>query len=182
MKTLIINGSPRSAGDTAYLIEVLKENLEGEVVELSAFRDDISPCMDCRACLTTGRCAIDDEMRVIYDDDYDSVVLAAPVYFATLPGQVLSLMSRFQAIRAAKILADKRYVMRRKKAGLILVAGGKGNERHAEHHIHVFFRMLGGYGYEEHFSKSLHTDELPASRDDAAIGQVKALAEWLQAE
>lgn len=201
-KTLIVNGSPRPEGETAYLIGVLKQQLRGEVVELSAFRDDISPCVDCRKCLETGRCAVDDDMRTVYDDEYDNVVLATPIYFADLPGQVLSLMSRFQAIRAAKLLSRKAgsggqpeqadhdippcqvpyAVLRKKKAAVILTAGGKGNESNAAHHIHVFFRMLNGYGYMEHYAAASHTDDLPASCDEQAIGQVRDIAAWLNAD
>ena len=54
-KTLIINGSPRPKGDTAALIAELKRNLKGEVVELSAFRSKIAPCVDCRSCWKTAR-------------------------------------------------------------------------------------------------------------------------------
>ena len=50
MKTLIINGSPRVNGNTAALIAELKKHISGEVIELSAFRSDIAPCTDCRAC------------------------------------------------------------------------------------------------------------------------------------
>ena len=44
-KTLIINGSPRPEGNTAWLIGVLREHLEGEIMEISAFRSGIAPCV-----------------------------------------------------------------------------------------------------------------------------------------
>ena len=50
MKTLILNGSPRPNGNTVALINELKKHLEGEVIELSAFRSNIAPCVDCRGC------------------------------------------------------------------------------------------------------------------------------------
>ena len=46
MKTLIINGSPRPNGNTAALLRELKAQLEGEVLEISAFYDHIAPCLD----------------------------------------------------------------------------------------------------------------------------------------
>ena len=54
-KTIIINGSPRVNGNTAFLIAELKKHLEGEVIEISAFRSGIAPCVDCRACKVCGR-------------------------------------------------------------------------------------------------------------------------------
>lgn len=180
MKTLIINGSPRVSGDTAALIKELRKTLRGEVVELSAFRSGIAPCVDCRGCWTTARCVVRDEMDLIYRDDFDSVVLASPVYFCTLPGQVLGLMSRFQPQHAARFFLNDPILLRPKKAGLILVAGGKGNEAGAEHHIRVMFKMLNAHGYEEHTVKSTNTDTIPAKDDEAALSGVRALARWLE--
>ena len=75
MKTLIINGSPRLHGNTVALIDELKRHLEGEVIELSAFRSNIAPCVDCRGCWKTARCVVRDDMEVIYGDDFDNVVI-----------------------------------------------------------------------------------------------------------
>ena len=79
MKTLIINGSPRPDGNTVSLIRELKKHLEGEVVEVSAFYSNIAPCVDCRGCWQTAKCVVDDGMQVIYEDDFDNVVVASPV-------------------------------------------------------------------------------------------------------
>ena len=181
-KTLIVNGSPRVNGDTAALISELRRNLHGEVVELSAFRSKIAPCVDCRSCWETAKCAVHDEMQVIYNDDFDNVVLATPVYYMTLPGQVLSLMSRFQPQHAARFFLNKPIELRPKRAGLILTAGGKGNDAGAEHHVRVFFHMLNAKGFEEHTVKSVQTDTVPASRDEAALAGVRELARWLEAD
>ena len=178
-KTLIINGSPRPNGNTAALIAQLKTRLEGEVVELSAFRSDIAPCVDCRSCWTTARCAVRDEMETIYADDFDNVVLASPVYFSTLPGQVLSLMSRLQPWHAAKFFLNQPLVQREKKAAVILTAGGKGNQDKAFHHVRAMMRMLNASGYEEHWICSPNTDTVPAQEDEKAMAEVLALADWL---
>ena len=178
-KTLIINGSPRVDGDTAALIKELWEHLHGDVIEISAFRSNIAPCVDCRGCWETARCVVEDEMSVIYDDDFDNVVLATPVYFMCLPGPVLSLMSRFQPQHAARFFLNKPLEIKPKKAGLILTAGGKGNEAGANHHILVMFKMLNATGYEEHYAKSLSTDTIPAKDDRVALENAHRLAEWL---
>ena len=64
MKTLIINGSPREHGNTTVLLEELRRHLKGDIIELSAFRSDIAPCVDCRACWSTAKCAVEDEMKI----------------------------------------------------------------------------------------------------------------------
>ena len=107
MKTLIINGSPRKNGDTEALLEVLQKHLESEVVEISAYRANISPCLDCRYCWKEGQCAINDDMKIIYDGDYDNVVIASPVNMFGLPGALISLAGRFQMYYAAKNFAKK---------------------------------------------------------------------------
>ena len=95
-KTLIINGSPRRDGNTEALLRVLREQLQGEVVEISAFYSGIAPCVDCRSCWETAKCVVEDGMQAIYADDFDNVVVATPIYYGTLPGSVLRLMSRLQ--------------------------------------------------------------------------------------
>lgn len=62
-RTLILNGSPRVNGNTAALIDGLKKHLEGEVIELSAFRSSIAPCADCRSCWQTS--VVRDEMPAV---------------------------------------------------------------------------------------------------------------------
>jgi multimeric flavodoxin WrbA len=178
-KTLIINGSPRTNGSTAALAAELRKYLDGEVVELSAFRSNIAPCVDCRRCRETAVCAVKDDMSVIYSDDFDNVVLASPVYFNTLPGPVLGLLSRFQPQHAAAFFLNKPIALKPKKAGLILTAGGNGNESGAEHHIRVLFMLLNAHGYDGHKVMSLKTDTIPAESDADALREARELALWL---
>lgn len=178
-KTLILNGSPRPNGNTAALIAQLRRHLEGEVIELSAFRSNIAPCVDCRRCWTTAKCVVKDEMQIIYDDDFDNVVIASPVYYSTLPGSVLSVMSRLQPWHAAKFFLNAPLELRPKKSAAILTAGGKGNQENARHHLSAFFRMVGAEGFREHTVCSPNTDTVPAWEDQAAMDGVAELARWL---
>ena len=182
MKTLIINGSPREKGNTAALIAELRRHLTGEIVEVSAFRSNIAPCVDCRGCWKTAKCVVQDEMQIIYDDDFDNVVLASPVYYSTLPGQVLSLMSRLQPWHAAMFFLKQPLELRPKKAAVILTAGGKGNQAGTFHHIRALFRMLNAQGYAEHQVCSAQTDTLPAQDDEQAKAGVREIARWLMEE
>jgi len=178
-RTLIVNASPRPHGDTAALLAELKAHLEGEVVEISAFRSKVSPCVDCRRCAATARCVIRDEMDVIYGDDFDAVILGTPIYYATVPGPMLSLMSRFQPQRAAKYNLGKPLDIKPKKAGLIMVGGSKLNDEKAERPCSIFFRMVNGQGWKDHKVKSLYTDITPAAQDEAALEGVRELARWI---
>ena len=121
-------------------------------------------------------------MQVIYEDDFDNVVVASPVYYGTLPGSVLSLMSRLQPWHAATYFINEPLVQRPKKAAAILTAGGKGNQERAFHHLRALFRMLNAGGFEEHLVCSPNTDTIPASDDANAMEQVKSLAQWLASD
>lgn len=180
-KTLIINGSPRKHGDTVALLNELKKHLEGEVIEISAYRSKISPCIDCRQCTSDNICRIRDDMDLIYRDDFDNIVLASPVYYACFPGPVLSLLSRFQNQHTG-IANGKRPELRPKKAGLIVTGGGqRNNYEKALHHAWILFRMTNAHGFEEHMVKSIKTDWVPAEQDQQALDDCKKLAEWLNA-
>ena len=179
MKTLLINGSPRTNGNTAVLIRELKAHLDGDVIEVSAFYDSIAPCIDCRGCWETARCVVHDGMDVIYEDDFDNVIIASPVYYGTLPGSVLSLMSRLQPWHVATHFLKEPLDQRPKKAAAILTAGGKGNAEKAYMHLNAFFRMLNARGFREHTACSPDTDTIPAEQDADAKQQVMAIAGWL---
>ena len=178
-KTLIINGSPRPSGNTAALIRELRRHLTGEVVELSAFRSNIAPCVDCRGCWKTARCVVRDDMQIVYDDDFDNVVIASPVYYGTLPGQVLSMMSRMQPWHAAMFFLNKPLEQRPKKAAVLLTAGGKGNQANAQHHLRAFFRFLNAKGFEDHTVCSPNTDTLPAAEDGQSLAATAEIGRWL---
>ena len=184
MKTLILNGSPRKNGDTAALLAVLKAELTGEVVELSAYRDKIAPCVDCRHCYTHAECAIVDDMQTVYADDYDNLIVASPVYYGTLTGPLLSLVSRLQIHHTAKHMRGVPNVLRSKLGALILTGGGKGNPDGAKKNARAVLRILnaelGDSALNESgdgvFAASLNTDEVAACDDVAALSAVRAIA------
>ena len=96
MKTLIFNGSPRKNGDTVSHIKEFVRNVEGEVKLVNAYSCDIKPCVDCRFCWEQEGCCQKDEMQEIYDyiNECDTIVIASPIYFAELSGQLLAILSR----------------------------------------------------------------------------------------
>ena len=178
-KTLILNGSPRPKGNTAALIEELKKHLQGEVVEISAYRAKIAPCVDCRSCWTTARCVVQDEMQLIYNDDFDNIVIASPVYFGCLPGPMLGVMSRMQPWHAARYFMHQPLQLREKKAAIILTAGSRGNHEHALRNCYPLMKMLNAKGIDDHIVYSPMTDTTPAWEDQQAVEGVRRLAAWL---
>lgn len=172
MKTLIINGSPRKNGDTVALLTELRKYLQGEITEISAYRNNINPCVDCRYCWTEGKCVIKDDMEVIYAGDYDNVVIASPIYFSGLPGPLVSLASRLQVYYAAKRFANKKIEVSPKKGAIILVGGGNGGPDHAIEIAKWMLKKLGAAYDEDLVVSSLNTDQVLASQDPKALEMV----------
>ncbi|MDR3365275.1 MAG: flavodoxin family protein [Clostridiales Family XIII bacterium] len=176
MKTLILNGSPRLQGDTASLIVLLKRQLCGETTLLSAYRDNISPCVDCRCCRETGICAIRDDMDVVYADDFDTVVVASPVYFSAITPPMLAIVSRFQADFNGLRFRSETKTRRPKKGAVILVGGASGGAESAGRHAYILMKALNAHGSSEHTVTSMRTDFTPAAEDPKAIEGIREIA------
>lgn len=176
MKTLIINGSPRENGDTAFFLSILKKHLEGTWKEISAYYDNIKPCIDCRFCWKNGYCSISDDMNYIYSDEYDNVVIASPIYMSNLTGPLVCLASRFQAYYAANRFLKMKRELRLKKAALILVGGGDGRPDQAIKLAKWMFENMNANYHAEDTLLSLNTDRIPADKDSASIEKVMKIA------
>lgn len=179
MKTLIINGSPRAKGDTAALVEALRESLSGEIQELSAFYGNIAPCIDCRRCNEYLGCVIRDGMDIVYADDYDIVVVASPLYMSNLTGPLMNVASRLQAYYAARRFLKTPMMLRQKTGVLLLAGGGDGRPDDAIRLSKWIFRHLNATYSEENFVFSKNTDEIPAARDEKSLAQIRNLAQRL---
>lgn len=176
MKTLIINGSPRKAGDTAALVSELKKHINHEIIEISAYYNKISPCIDCRACTKEKGCKIDDDMQLIYADDFDNVVIASPIYISNLTPPIISLASRLQAYYCAKRFLKDEFRLKEKKAALILVGGGDGSITDTLRLSKWIFSMLNAVEYEKNTVLSLKTDNIPAGEDLDAVTAIRKIA------
>lgn len=180
MKTLILNGSPRPNGDTASLVKILAEKLEGECRIIDCYRADISPCVDCRACRKKSGCAIKDDMQDIYRyaEECDNVILASPIYFSELTGKLLDVASRFQTYFSAKFFRGEKPEIRPKRGAVILVGGGNGKPDNAYSTAVCILKLIN---VQEIYPLvcSHNTDNVPAIQDIGAVEKIKALAEFL---
>ena len=177
MKTLIFNGSPRKNGDTASLLRILTENLDGEVKIVNAYTCGISPCIDCRYCWKHNGCAIKDGMQEIYNyiQECDNIVIASPVYFSELTGMLLALGSRLQTYVAARYMRKERPVEKSKKGAVILVGGGSGGVERAFETTREWMKVMNCTEQHE-LVASCRTDHVPAIEDEQAVAGVKSIA------
>ena len=176
MKTLIFNGSPRRNGDTAKLLEKFCASLEGEHRIVRAYDGNIRPCVDCRYCWEHSGCAIKDGMDEIYKwiEECDNIVIASPVYFSTLTGPLLSVLSRVQTVFCGPFFRGEEK-LRGKRGGIIVVGGGNGKPDGAISTARMLLREMGA---NEILPAVLFhdTDNRPAAEDEETCRKVEELA------
>ena len=104
MNILVLNGSPRPQGETANMVSAFKNAAEKaghEVRVIEVCRLNIRGCLACEYCHGKGRgvCAQKDDMRQIYDalPETDMLVLASPIYYHNISGQLKCVIDRFYA-------------------------------------------------------------------------------------
>lgn len=121
MNILIINGSARKNGNTAALAEAFAEGARsaGAEVRLETIgAKRIQGCLGCEWCHTEGNgaCIQQDDMTELYKliQAADALVLASPIYYFTLSGQLQSFIQRTYAIGCPENL----------KAGALLLTSG----------------------------------------------------------
>lgn len=130
-KIVVLNGSPRLKGNTAALLEQFKKGAEDAGHQVSQFdlqKMDIHPCL---GCCQGGKdpqspCVQKDGMAEIYPAyaSADMVVLASPLYYWTISGQLKCAIDRLFAV--AECNAD--YANPPKDCALIMAAEGNGFE------------------------------------------------------
>lgn len=124
MNVLVINGSPRSNGSTAALVNAFADEAKkaGHNVSVKQIGSmDIRGCKNCDACRKTlnGECAQKDDMRDIFPlmRECEMLIIASPIYYYSLTGQTHCFIERCYAFERLPKL---------KKAALLLTAGGGG--------------------------------------------------------
>ena len=102
-KMLMINGSPRSNGSSAKILNIIAENCspkgyECEKIDLGGL--DIKHCKGCMYCKKNGKCVTDDDMTPLYAklQDADAIALAVPVYFGAETGLFKNFIDRLYAL------------------------------------------------------------------------------------
>lgn len=99
-KTLAILGGPHTTGITAQMLDTAiaacKDNGD-EVTFLPLYQKNIQFCKGCRRCLKTKECIMrNDDMPEITAliKESNTIILAAPVYWANVPAAVKNLFDR----------------------------------------------------------------------------------------
>ncbi len=96
---LVLAGSPRKGGNSDLLCDELIRGAReaGNTTEKVYLQDlHIGPCLACYGCRGTGRCVQRDDMQALLEKMIraDVLVLATPVYFYAMDGQMKTMIDR----------------------------------------------------------------------------------------
>jgi len=99
MKATCIAGSARSNGSTAYLIDTITAGMCEAGIAVTKYyiaKENIQYCLGCKQCYINGECVHHDAVKQIVSDivSSDFVVIAAPSYWADVPGQLKTFFDR----------------------------------------------------------------------------------------
>lgn len=131
-----IAGSPRRHGNSDRLLEAALAGAReagAEVRTLVAADAALAHCLGCNACALTGECIQHDGGPAVYAsiDAADAIIVASPVYFASVPGVLKVLIDRMQPYWARTFVLKR--PRRARRPGGILLARGGGDPYGFEH-------------------------------------------------
>ncbi|MBO5345162.1 MAG: flavodoxin family protein [Clostridia bacterium] len=189
-KALVIFGSPRQNGDTAFLTNLFVQNFDGQVTTLDVFGNpktgtkQITPCLDCRGCEKVEGCVIQDGLMQTLKGNYDVVVIASPIFMSNLPAPMMALVTRLNFLYNNKKHLKKQTAFCDKKAVLILVGGGgackmlmgETNQDNAIKQAQYIFKKIGATLSDDNVVMSLKTDEIPVLQDAQAQNKIINIA------
>ena len=123
MKVLLINGSPKVKGNTAFALEQMAEvfaaqGVETEIIQVGS--QTIRGCIGCGSCYKAGKCVFDDLVNETAQklEDADGMVVGSPVYYASPNGTLISFLDR--------LFYSSGSVDKRMKVGAAVVVARRG--------------------------------------------------------
>jgi multimeric flavodoxin WrbA len=127
---LAIAGSPRRGGNSDALLDACAEGVRiagGTVDLLIVEQARVGSCAACSGCSRFGSCIVSDGMQEVYPriDAADAIVVATPVFFATVPAVLKALYDRCQPYWARRYVLG--HPIERRRPGALLVVGGGGD-------------------------------------------------------
>ena len=99
MRVLLLNGSPRSGGNTSVALSEMEkvfheEGIGTETVQVG--NKAVRGCVACMSCKEKGKCVFDDLVNEVAPKfaAADGLVVATPVYYASANGTLVSFLDR----------------------------------------------------------------------------------------
>ena len=188
MKILLLNGSPNKEGNTYYLLneikkEIEKENIETEIINVhDAVCDAKTPF--CTVCSNpcVGACYKGTLLEEAYNkmEEADCIIVGSPVYFGTMSGQLKVFFDKTRRLRGINVFAGK-------PAGIVTVGDSPINQAYADtnHYVvnladpfvvHGLVKVTDAihrYGALASIELNLRADYLPADLTKEEVKQHK---------
>ena len=147
-KIIVLNGSPRKNGNTSALVKAFRDGAESAGHSVTEFWLEGMKINGCRGCCAGGKnpespCVQKDDMEQIYPayKEADVVVLASPLYYWTISGQLKCAFDRLFAVAEC----DPSYTNPRKESALLMAAEGNGFEET----VYWYDRLMGHIGWKD---------------------------------
>lgn len=147
-RIVVLNGSPRKKGNTSALVEAFAEGAREAGNQVDTFFLDGMDIHGCKGCFGGGKdaaspCVQKDDMDRIYPAyrEADVVVLASPLYYWTISGQLKCAFDRLFAVAEC----DPDYRNPVKEAVLLMAAEGDGFEES----VYWYERLMGHLGWTD---------------------------------
>lgn len=138
MKVLLINGSPKAKGNTAFALEQMAEvfaelGIETETIHVG--NKLIRGCQGCGACYKLGKCVFNDD--IVNETaqklaEADGMVVGSPVYYASPNGTLISFLDRLFYSNHADL---------RMKVGASIVCARRGGNTAAMDVLNKYFTI-----------------------------------------
>ncbi len=173
MKVLLINGSPRSNGNTSLALKEMekifnKEGIETETVQVGNL--PIRGCIACMSCVKTGKCVFDDIVNEIAKkfEEADGLVLGSPVYYAGANATLTALLTR---------MFYSSHFDKRMKVGASVVVARRGGLSSTFDELNKFFTISGMPVASGQYWNSVH-GKFPgeAEKDEEGLQSMRVLA------
>lgn len=173
MKVLMLNGSPRSEGNTSIALREMERMLRAEGVETELIQvgnRDIRGCIACGGCAKLGRCVFDDVVNELAPkfEACDGLVVGSPVYYASANATLVALLTRlFYSTPFDKTM----------KVGASVVVARRGGLSATFDELNKFFTISGMPVASSQYWNSVH-GRLPgeAAQDAEGLQTMRALA------
>lgn len=173
MKVLMLNGSPKSNGNTAIALNEMVSVFEHEGIEtelLHIGNKDIRGCVACMSCHKTGKCVFDDLVNEVAPkfEAADGLVVGSPVYYASANATLVAFLTRlFYSTAFDKTM----------KVGAAVVAARRGGLSSTFDELNKFFTISGMPVASSRYWNSIHGREPgEAAQDTEGLVVMRTLA------
>ena len=173
MKVLLINGSPKANGNTAFALgqmaEVFAEQgIETELIHVG--NKEIRGCIACGSCYKSGKCVFDDLVNevALKLKDADGLVLGSPVYYAAANGTLVAFLNRLFYSNSSNL---------RMKVGASVAVARRGGCTATFDELNKYFTISGMPVASSHYWNMIHGAKPgEAAQDPEGIATVRNLA------